>query len=125
MRKLHGNDDPVERCHITLEEAAPLLPTPDGKRSVALFEHGTLQVKLYAPRGVDPQSPHTRDEIYVIARGTGWFVNGEARHRFAPDDVLFVPAGIVHRFEEFSDDFAVWVFFYGPEGGELEESERA
>ena len=56
--------------------------------------------------------------VYVIARGTGWFVNGEARHRFAPDDVLFVPAGIVHRFEEFSNDFAVWVFFYGPEGGE-------
>ena len=82
MRKLHGNADPVERCHITLEEAAPLLPTPDGKRSVALFEHGTLQVKLYAPRGVDAQSPHTRDEIYVIARGAGWFVNGEARHRF-------------------------------------------
>ena len=50
MRKLHGNADPVERCHITLEEAVPLLPTPDGKRAVALFEHGTLQVKLYAPR---------------------------------------------------------------------------
>jgi hypothetical protein len=23
-----------------------------------------------------------------------------------------------HRFENFSDDLAVWVFFYGPEGGE-------
>jgi len=22
------------------------------------------------------------------------------------------------RFEEFSDDFATWVMFYGPEGGE-------
>jgi len=31
----------------------------------------------------------------------------------------------VHRFEEFSNDFAVWVFFYGPEGGELQEPERA
>ena len=27
-------------------------------------------------------------------------------------------AGEVHRFERFSDDFATWVFFYGPEGGE-------
>jgi mannose-6-phosphate isomerase-like protein (cupin superfamily) len=118
MAKLHGNRDPAERCRITLQEAASLLPTPDGKRSVALFEHGTLQVKLYAPRGADPQSPHTRDELYVIARGAGWFVNGEVRHRFASTDVLFVPAGVVHRFEQFSDDFEAWVFFYGPEGGE-------
>jgi hypothetical protein len=32
---------------------------------------------------------------------------------------LFVAAGQTHRFEDFSDDFAVWVFFYGPDGGEL------
>ena len=31
---------------------------------------------------------------------------------------LFVPAGQIHRFEDFSSDFAVWVAFYGPEGGE-------
>jgi hypothetical protein len=30
-----------------------------------------------------------------------------------------VPAGVVHRFEDFSDDLAVWVVFYGPEGGEI------
>ena len=35
-----------------------------------------------------------------------------------PGDLLFVPAGVVHRFEEFTDDLAVWVIFYGPEGGE-------
>jgi len=83
-----------------------------------VFEHGSLQVKLYAPRGNDAQSPHVRDEIYVVARGEGWFVNGGRRHRFGPHDVLFAQAGVVHRFEDFSDDFAVWVFFYGPERGE-------
>jgi hypothetical protein len=30
-----------------------------------------------------------------------------------------VPAGTVHRFEDFSDDLTVWVIFYGPQGGEL------
>ena len=43
---------------------------------------------------------------------------GSERHGFAPGDMLFVPAGTVHRFEDFSDDFATWVIFYGPEGGE-------
>lgn len=36
----------------------------------------------------------------------------------APGDFLFVPAGVEHRFEEFTDDLAVWVVFYGPDGGE-------
>jgi mannose-6-phosphate isomerase-like protein (cupin superfamily) len=94
------------------------LPGPAGERFVELFRHGTLSVELYAPREHDPQSPHSRDEVYVVAHGSGWFRNGDQRHGFGPGDVLFVPAGVVHRFEEFSPDLAVWVFFYGPEGGE-------
>jgi mannose-6-phosphate isomerase-like protein (cupin superfamily) len=120
MRKITGGDDPAEHAHITLAEAAALLPTPQGKRSATVFEHGTLQVKLYAPRGADPQSPHVRDEVYVVACGEGWFVNGQHRHRFGPNDVVFAKAGVAHRFEDFSDDLLVWVFFYGPEGGEAD-----
>jgi mannose-6-phosphate isomerase-like protein (cupin superfamily) len=85
---------------------------------VELFRHGTLAVEYYAPEGVDLQQPHTRDEVYVVVSGTGAFVNGDRRHPFEPGQVLFVPAGVPHRFEDFSEDFATWVFFYGPEGGE-------
>jgi quercetin dioxygenase-like cupin family protein len=53
-----------------------------------------------------------------VAQGSGFFRNGESRHRFVPGDLLFVPAGVIHRFEDFTDDLAVWVLFYGPEGGE-------
>jgi mannose-6-phosphate isomerase-like protein (cupin superfamily) len=107
---------------ITLDAALRRLPGPQGEASVALFEHGSLVVKLYAPRIVDDQTPHSQDEIYVIARGTGEFVCGETRESFAPNDVLFAGAGVIHRFENFSEDFAVWVFFYGPEGGEIDRS---
>jgi mannose-6-phosphate isomerase-like protein (cupin superfamily) len=94
------------------------LPAPGGKRFATVFEHGTLSIEIYAPRGTDPQQPHTRDEVYVVISGTGEFINGDTRSRFQPGDVLFVPAHVVHRFENFTDDLAVWVFFYGPEGGE-------
>lgn len=80
--------------------------------------HGTARIGVYAPRGIDDQVPHGQDEVYVVVRGSGVFVNGTARQPFKPGDMLFVPAGVVHRFERFSDDFAVWVVFYGPEGGE-------
>ena len=91
----------------------------EGIPSAFCFEHGTLQVKIYRPDGQDLQKPHARDEIYVIARGSGLFVNGSERHRFQTGDLLFVPAGVEHRFDEFTDDFCTWVMFYGPEGGEL------
>jgi mannose-6-phosphate isomerase-like protein (cupin superfamily) len=94
------------------------LPGPGGQRYIELFRHGTLAVELYAPRGNDPQTPHTRDEIYVIISGSGHFRRGAEETTFGPGDVLFVPAGEEHRFVEFGDDFATWVFFYGPEGGE-------
>ena len=83
-----------------------------------LFEHGTLEVEIYKPDQVDHQTPHTRDEIYVIASGSGTFINGEDKHPFEVGEVLFVPAGVEHRFVDFSEDFSTWVFFYGPEGGE-------
>jgi mannose-6-phosphate isomerase-like protein (cupin superfamily) len=90
----------------------------EGIPSAFVFEHGSLQVKMYRPSGRDPQKPHTRDEVYVIAKGTGWFVNDGARHAFQAGDLLFVPAGVEHRFEQFSPDFCTWVLFYGPVGGE-------
>jgi len=113
----------VDSCaQMTLAAALDRLPGPQGERSVSLFEHGSLVVKLYAPRGNDPQTPHSRDEVYVVAQGSGKFVCDGARQAFAPTDVLFAAAGVEHRFENFSDDFAVWVFFYGPEGGEIDRS---
>lgn len=103
--------------HVTIA-AARAAPIPAGRRSALLLEHGSMQMRLYAPRGTDPQAPHDQDEIYVVWQGRGWFVNGAARTRFGPGDVLFVPAGAAHRFEEFSDDLELWVMFYGPKGGE-------
>ena len=107
-----------ERRKATVAGAAELLGGPGEERFVKVLEHGSMEVELYAPRGVDGQTPHSRDELYVVVSGTGEFVNGPDRHPFRPGDVLFVPAGVEHRFEDFSDDFAAWVVFYGPEGGE-------
>lgn len=100
-------------------EALRRLPDPQGARFVEVFQHGTLRIEMYAPRGIDPQLPHTQDEIYVVLQGHGWFINDGDRHPFSPGDVLFVPAGVEHRFIDFSDDLAVWVIFYGPQGGEI------
>jgi len=102
---------------ITLA-AARVASIPAGRRSAELMTHGTMRLLYYAPRDVDRQKPHDQDELYVVASGTGTFLCGARRAGFVPGDVLFAPAGVVHRFETFSEDFAVWVIFYGPKGGE-------
>ena len=91
---------------------------PDGERFVEAFRHGTLVVELYAPRDHDPQHPHDRDEAYFVISGAGEFVVNGERSRCAAGDALFVAAHVAHRFENFSADFATWVVFYGPTGGE-------
>ena len=104
----------------SVEGALGLLTAPDGKRFAPVFEHGSLLVEIYAPRGRDPQQRHTRDEVYVVASGSGEYVCGEMRLKFGVGDLLFAAAGVEHRFENFTNDLAVWVIFYGPEGGEAE-----
>lgn len=105
-----------DRAHIQIAEAAASL-AQSGQRFVELFRHGSLSVEYYQPIGVDLQQPHARDEIYVIASGSGIFVHEETRRAFQVRDFIFVKAGDVHRFEEFTDDFATWVFFMGRMAG--------
>lgn len=106
---------PLARIGIDEARRAPNQP---GRRSALLLKNGSMELRWYAPRGEDPQTPHEQDEIYIVASGTGVFQRAGERFRFAPGDALFVGAGVDHRFLEFSDDFAVWVVFYGPAGGE-------
>lgn len=103
---------------VTAAEGLAKLPGPNGERFAPVFRHGSLLVEIYAPRGTDPQTPHTRDEAYIVVSGSGIFFRESERTPFGPGDFLFAPAGAAHRFEEFTEDFVVWVLFYGPEGGE-------
>jgi mannose-6-phosphate isomerase-like protein (cupin superfamily) len=86
-----------------------------------MLRHGTMSLGLYTPRELDKQTPHDQDEVYIVANGHGVFALGEQRMPCGPGDTFFVGAGARHRFEDFSDDLAVWVVFYGPKGGEHAE----
>ena len=82
------------------------------------LRHGSMKFGLYAPRGDDRQGPHKQDELYVVVSGAGAFLKNGERRPFKTHDVIFVEAGAEHRFVDFGDDFAAWVIFWGPEGGE-------
>jgi mannose-6-phosphate isomerase-like protein (cupin superfamily) len=103
----------------SVADALRLLAADHDALFVKIMEHGSMSVEIYKPHQVDKQTPHLQDELYVVISGSGEFLNGSDRAPFSAGDILFVPAGIEHRFENFTDDFATWVIFYGPEGGEV------
>ena len=61
--------------------------------------------------GVDEQSPHTEDEVYVVAAGRARLESADGAVEVRPGSVLYVPAGESHRFVEVTADLAVIVLF--------------
>ena len=61
--------------------------------------------------GIDPQQPHTEDEVYYIASGRGAIqVAGESR-TVAAGSIVFVKAGDEHRFHSITEELVILVFF--------------
>jgi mannose-6-phosphate isomerase-like protein (cupin superfamily) len=92
----------------------------DGPRPNHWVEHmrsdalsvGTFSVPA---GGRDDQTPHTEDEIYVVATGHATIVTPSGTAAVGPGSVIYVPAREEHRFTDIAEDFAVVVVFAPPE----------
>ena len=93
--------------------AARDLPWRPG-RSAEVFVDGDLEVRFTPGPSKGLQTPHERDELYFIASGSGRYRVGDEVTAVGTGDLLFAAAHMAHGFEDFSDDFAVWIIFYGP-----------
>jgi mannose-6-phosphate isomerase-like protein (cupin superfamily) len=65
--------------------------------------------------GLDPQQPHTEDEVYVVVAGRARIVSDSGSAPVVAGSVVYVPAGENHRFVEVTDDLVVVVVFAPPE----------
>lgn len=108
----------ADQSRMTTGAAIAAVHKSEDRIYAIMREHGTLELGFYKPDGIDPQQPHDRDEVYIIQSGSGLFMCAGDHQEFEAGEALFVPAGAHHRFQSFSDDFAAWVIFYGPRGGE-------
>ena len=93
-------------------DAARKLPWEPG-RSAEVFVDGEIEVR-FTPQPKDG-TPHThdRDELYFVASGRGFFRCGDKVTPVSAGDLCFAAAGTVHGFEKFTQDFAIWIIFYG------------
>jgi mannose-6-phosphate isomerase-like protein (cupin superfamily) len=73
----------------------------------------SMSLGLYVlPAGaVDPQKPHKEDEVYYIAGGRGIIRVGTEDHPVASGSIVFVEAGVEHRFHSITEELQILVFF--------------
>ena len=68
--------------------------------------------------GNDPQSPHSQDEIYYVISGAGKVRLGKDEQRVEQGSVIFVEAGLEHRFFDIKRQLVLLVAFAPAEEGQ-------
>ena len=61
--------------------------------------------------GSDPQGPHHEDEMYYVVRGRARMRAGQENRTVRQGSVIFVAAGVEHRFYDIEEELVVMVFF--------------
>lgn len=59
----------------------------------------------------DPQEPHEEDEVYYVESGEAMFAADGRDEAVKPGSVIFVAAGVEHRFHSIREELKVLVFF--------------
>ena len=89
-----------------------------GRTYLEFFKAPALSLGLYAlpPGGIDPQKPHAEDEVYCVVEGRARVTVGKDEQAVAPGSIIFVAAGVPHRFHNIETDLKLLVFFAPSEG---------
>ena len=88
-----------------------------GRAYLSFLDEATMRAGIYhlGAGADDHQSPHGDDEIYWVASGAGSMTVAGESTEVAAGDVIFVRAGVDHRFHSITEDLdLVVVFVEGP-----------
>lgn len=89
----------------------------EGERSGRLYHEflrvPALSAGLYRlpAGGVDPQQPHSEDEVYYIVSGRGSIHVAGEDQSVEPGTIVYVKAKDEHRFHGITEDLTILVFF--------------
>lgn len=61
--------------------------------------------------GIDPQSPHTEDEVYYVVSGKAQILVAEQNQPVQAGSVIYVEKNVAHRFHSIEEELTVLVFF--------------
>ncbi len=71
----------------------------------------SMGVYVLPAGGIDPQSPHTEDEVYYVASGKAQIRVGDEDRAVQAGSVVYVAKNLWHRFHSIEEELTVLVFF--------------
>jgi mannose-6-phosphate isomerase-like protein (cupin superfamily) len=89
-----------------------------GKPYLEFLRQPSMSLGLYVlpAGGVDAQSPHGEDEVYLVTAGRARLRVGDEDRDVGPGSVVFVPARVPHRFHSIESELSALVLFAPAEG---------
>ncbi|MFN8384637.1 MAG: cupin domain-containing protein [Anaerolineales bacterium] len=61
--------------------------------------------------GIDPQSPHTEDEVYYVVSGKAQIKVADENRSVQAGSIVYVAKNVEHRFHSIEEELTVIVFF--------------
>ena len=99
-------------------ELAQLMSERDksGESYLEFLVAPTMSVGLYElpAGGIDPQRPHTEDEVYYVVSGRATIQVADEDRPVQPGSVMFVATGVEHKFHSITEDLTILVVFAPP-----------
>lgn len=88
------------------------------RRYLEFLRVPSMSLGIYRlPAGAtDEQQPHTEDEVYYVLSGRASVLVGEEEREVEAGHLIFVGAGVVHRFHSIKEELTLLVFFAPAEG---------
>ena len=99
-------DELVARLDTSGHDFAEFFRAPSGTLS--------MTIAFWPAGGEDPQEPHAEDEVYCVASGRGRIKVAEDDREVQSGSVVYVAAGVEHRFHSIEEDLQVVVFWSPP-----------
>jgi mannose-6-phosphate isomerase-like protein (cupin superfamily) len=87
--------------------------TQSGKRYLEFLRIPPMSAGIYVLHAgaTDRQSPHKEDEMYYVVRGRARMKVGDDDEAIGEGSIIFVEAGVEHRFHDIEEELVVLVFF--------------
>ncbi|HKW73412.1 MAG TPA: cupin domain-containing protein [Candidatus Dormibacteraeota bacterium] len=77
-------------------------------------EQLSVGLSIWPAGAVDRQRPHLEDEVYYVISGRGAITVADEDRLVKAGSLVFVAAGVEHRFHDIEEDLRVLVFWAPP-----------
>jgi mannose-6-phosphate isomerase-like protein (cupin superfamily) len=96
------------------EQFARLAPRRDDFAHFFTADRLSLTVVRWLAGTMDDQTPHAEDEVYHVVRGSAQITVAGETAPVGPGSIVYVAAGVEHRFHDITADLEVLVFWAPP-----------